>query len=187
MSCWPGGGLLAVPGLARLAEAGLSARNKFSENRVENSAYGNDATSCGKLLIEFEGLRIRSASFCSAVKPGPRLGRTAISTFSLCGLRKPRGSSARPQSTRLSRICLSRWRSSSTLRRKSRNGAKCRRHLSRRQYGRAGCSMKEKADLVEGWRKKAESDLIAVDATIEAGAFDAACFHAQQAATSSGR
>ena len=41
--------------------------------------------------------------------------------------------------------------------------------------------MKEKADLVEGWRKKAESDLIAVDATIEAGAFDAACFHAQQA------
>ena len=41
--------------------------------------------------------------------------------------------------------------------------------------------MKEKADLVEGWRKKAESDLIAVDATIEAGAFDVACFHAQQA------
>ena len=42
--------------------------------------------------------------------------------------------------------------------------------------------MKERADLVTGWLKKAESDLLAVEATLRATALDAACFHAQQAA-----
>ena len=42
--------------------------------------------------------------------------------------------------------------------------------------------MKERADLVAGWLKKAESDLLAVEATLHAAALDAACFHAQQAA-----
>ena len=42
--------------------------------------------------------------------------------------------------------------------------------------------MKEKPDLVRGWVRKAESDLIAMRASAEAGASDAACFHAQQAA-----
>jgi len=42
--------------------------------------------------------------------------------------------------------------------------------------------MKEKADLVRGRLRKAESDLIALEASLNAGALDAACFHAQQAA-----
>ena len=42
--------------------------------------------------------------------------------------------------------------------------------------------MKEIDDVVRGWLRKAESDLVAVDATLNAGSFDAACFHAQQAA-----
>jgi HEPN domain-containing protein len=42
--------------------------------------------------------------------------------------------------------------------------------------------MKGKADLVQGWLKKAASDLIAMKASAQAGASDAACFHAQQAA-----
>ncbi len=41
--------------------------------------------------------------------------------------------------------------------------------------------MKERRDLVRGWLRKAESDLIALDAAAEAGALDAASFHAQQA------
>jgi HEPN domain-containing protein len=42
--------------------------------------------------------------------------------------------------------------------------------------------MKEKSDLVLGWLKKAASDLVAMRASAQAGALDAACFHAQQAA-----
>jgi HEPN domain-containing protein len=42
--------------------------------------------------------------------------------------------------------------------------------------------MKETADLVRGWLRKAEGDRLAMDASIGAGAFDAACFHAQQTA-----
>ena len=42
--------------------------------------------------------------------------------------------------------------------------------------------MKDRAEAVQGWVRKAESDLIALDATLNAGALDAACFHAQQAA-----
>ena len=42
--------------------------------------------------------------------------------------------------------------------------------------------MKDRLDLVHGWVRKAESDLVALDASLGAGAFDAACFHAQQAA-----
>ena len=42
--------------------------------------------------------------------------------------------------------------------------------------------MKNNADLVRGWLKKARSDELALDASVEAGALDAACFHAQQAA-----
>jgi HEPN domain-containing protein len=42
--------------------------------------------------------------------------------------------------------------------------------------------MKRKADLVSGWLKKAASDMRAMEASIGAEAFDAACFHAQQAA-----
>lgn len=42
--------------------------------------------------------------------------------------------------------------------------------------------MKGKADLVQGWLKKATSDLVAMRASAQAGALDAACFHAQQAA-----
>ena len=56
-------------------------------------------------------------------------------------------------------------------------------------YERAPCvkakavsSMKEKADLVRGWLRRARSDLVAMEALLNAGAFDAACFHAQQAA-----
>jgi len=41
--------------------------------------------------------------------------------------------------------------------------------------------MKDRADLVHGWVRKAESDIVAMDASFEAGAYDAACFHAQQA------
>jgi len=42
--------------------------------------------------------------------------------------------------------------------------------------------MKGKDDLVRGWLRKAASDVVSIDATIGAGAFDTACFHAQQAA-----
>lgn len=42
--------------------------------------------------------------------------------------------------------------------------------------------MKEKADLVRSWLRKADSDLRALDAALGVSAFDAACFHAQQAA-----
>jgi len=42
--------------------------------------------------------------------------------------------------------------------------------------------MKEKADLTRGWIRKARSDELAMDASLGAGAFDAACFHAQQTA-----
>lgn len=41
--------------------------------------------------------------------------------------------------------------------------------------------MRDKADLVRGWLRKAESDRLAMEASLEAGALDAACFHAQQA------
>jgi HEPN domain-containing protein len=42
--------------------------------------------------------------------------------------------------------------------------------------------MKEKAELVLGWLRKAQSDSVALDVTLRARALDAACFHAQQAA-----
>jgi HEPN domain-containing protein len=42
--------------------------------------------------------------------------------------------------------------------------------------------MKEKADLVRGWLKKAASDVVSMEATLAAGSLDGACFHAQQAA-----
>jgi HEPN domain-containing protein len=42
--------------------------------------------------------------------------------------------------------------------------------------------MKDKADLVRGWTRKADSDLLALEASLSVGALDAACFHAQQAA-----
>jgi len=42
--------------------------------------------------------------------------------------------------------------------------------------------MKKKTDLVRGWLRKAQSDMVAMDASLNAGALDAACFHAQQAA-----
>ncbi|HET6453565.1 MAG TPA: HEPN domain-containing protein [Armatimonadota bacterium] len=42
--------------------------------------------------------------------------------------------------------------------------------------------MKDKADLVRGWVRKADSDLLALEASLTVGALDAACFHAQQAA-----
>jgi HEPN domain-containing protein len=42
--------------------------------------------------------------------------------------------------------------------------------------------MKKKSDLVRSWLRKAGSDVTAADATLGAGALDAACFHAQQAA-----
>ena len=41
--------------------------------------------------------------------------------------------------------------------------------------------MKEKAELVLGWLRKAQSDGVALDVTLRARALDAACFHAQQA------
>lgn len=42
--------------------------------------------------------------------------------------------------------------------------------------------MKDRGDLVAGLHRKAESDLLAMNASLAAGALDAACFHAQQAA-----
>ena len=42
--------------------------------------------------------------------------------------------------------------------------------------------MKDRSDLVAGLVRKAESDLLAMNASLGAGALDAACFHAQQAA-----
>jgi len=42
--------------------------------------------------------------------------------------------------------------------------------------------MKDRADLVAGLVRKAESDLLAMNASLNVGALDAACFHAQQAA-----
>ena len=41
--------------------------------------------------------------------------------------------------------------------------------------------MKEKADIVCGWLRKAASDIVVMEAAMGAGAFDGACFHAQQA------
>ncbi len=38
------------------------------------------------------------------------------------------------------------------------------------------------ADITAGWLKKAASDIVAMNASEAAGALDAACFHAQQAA-----
>lgn len=45
--------------------------------------------------------------------------------------------------------------------------------------------MKSKRDLVDAWLRKARSDFTALEAALEAGSFDAACFHAQQAAEKS--
>jgi len=42
--------------------------------------------------------------------------------------------------------------------------------------------MKERTDLVRGWLRKAQSDEVAMNASLDAGALDAACFHAQQSA-----
>jgi HEPN domain-containing protein len=42
--------------------------------------------------------------------------------------------------------------------------------------------MKEKADVVRGWLRKAASDMVTLEAALDAGSFDGACFHAQQAA-----
>ena len=42
--------------------------------------------------------------------------------------------------------------------------------------------MKRKSDLVHGWLRKSQSDLDAMKASIGVGSYDAACFHAQQAA-----
>lgn len=42
--------------------------------------------------------------------------------------------------------------------------------------------MNERADLVRGWLPKASSDAAAVESLLKGGNFDAACFHAQQAA-----
>jgi HEPN domain-containing protein len=42
--------------------------------------------------------------------------------------------------------------------------------------------MKEKADVVRGWLRKAASDMVTLEAALAAGAYDGACFHAQQAA-----
>ena len=42
--------------------------------------------------------------------------------------------------------------------------------------------MKEKADVVRGWLRKAASDIVTVEAALGAGSLDGACFHAQQAA-----
>jgi HEPN domain-containing protein len=40
--------------------------------------------------------------------------------------------------------------------------------------------MKEKVEPVVGWLRKAQSESVALDATLRARALDAACFHAQQ-------
>jgi hypothetical protein len=42
--------------------------------------------------------------------------------------------------------------------------------------------MKEKADVVQGWLRKAASDVVTLEAALGAGSLDGACFHAQQAA-----
>lgn len=42
--------------------------------------------------------------------------------------------------------------------------------------------MKERIDIVRGWLRKAQSDLVAMDASLNAGSLDTAGFHAQQAA-----
>ncbi len=42
--------------------------------------------------------------------------------------------------------------------------------------------MKQRADVVRGWLRKASSDAAAVESLLNGGNFDAACFHAQQAA-----
>ena len=42
--------------------------------------------------------------------------------------------------------------------------------------------MKTKADVVRGWLRKAASDMVTLEAALGAGAFDGACFHAQQGA-----
>jgi len=42
--------------------------------------------------------------------------------------------------------------------------------------------MKDKDDVVQGWLRKASSDVVAMNATLRAAAYDGACFHAQQAA-----
>jgi len=42
--------------------------------------------------------------------------------------------------------------------------------------------MKNKADIVRGWLRKAASDVVMMDAGLKAEAYDGACFHAQQAA-----
>ena len=41
--------------------------------------------------------------------------------------------------------------------------------------------MKEKHDLVRGRARKAHSDMLAMTASLKAGALDACCFHARQA------
>lgn len=40
--------------------------------------------------------------------------------------------------------------------------------------------MKDKAEVIQGWMRKAQSDIVALEASLNAGALDAACFHAQQ-------
>ena len=42
--------------------------------------------------------------------------------------------------------------------------------------------MNNNADLLGGWLRKAESDVVSMEATLKAGSLDGACFHAQQAA-----
>lgn len=42
--------------------------------------------------------------------------------------------------------------------------------------------MKDRADLVSGWLRKADNDLRTLAAAIQVEAYDTACFHAQQAA-----
>jgi HEPN domain-containing protein len=42
--------------------------------------------------------------------------------------------------------------------------------------------MKEKTDVVQGWLRKAASDIVTLKAALGAGSLDGACFHAQQAA-----
>jgi HEPN domain-containing protein len=41
--------------------------------------------------------------------------------------------------------------------------------------------MKDQGDLAKGLFRKASSDLVAMEASLKAGALDACCFHAQQA------
>jgi HEPN domain-containing protein len=42
--------------------------------------------------------------------------------------------------------------------------------------------MKQRADVVRGWLRKASSDAAAVESLLKGSNWDAACFHAQQAA-----